>query len=168
MKCQHIIFLLILLSVSLFLAGFRLGKKVERFDKTYLPLLTPTTTPLPTPTPQSIKFNTFLSVDCGLKFLYPSFFKEEKNSSDEGKLIYNKEKIIIDCSKIGLERFIKEKDDLKKDKEMTILNQKITLYQSKSENHLVFVLSNWQNGKRIVITTSKNLLNLIEETLKFL
>lgn len=168
MRCRHWVLLLILFSLALFLGGFRLGKKVERFDKTYLPLLTPTPTPKPTATPLPLRFNTFSSKDCGVKFLYPSFFKEEKNTTDEAVLSFQEEKILIDCSTKKIDQFNKDKEKLSKEKEEMILNQKIIIYQTPDENHYLFSLSNWQNGKRMIINVPKNLFDLLIETLKLL
>lgn len=168
MKCRHFIFLLVLLSLVLFLSGFRLGKKIERLDKTYIPPLSPTTTPKPTPTQRPLQFNTFLSADCGLKFLYPSFFSEEESATNEGRLTFQDEQISLTCQKEKIEEFNKNKKSLAQEEEATIANQKIIIYQAPQKNHLLFSLFNAKNGKMILFTIPKNLFNLFAETLEFL
>lgn len=166
---RSIIFLLILLSVALFLIGFRLGKKIERIDKTYAPLLTPTATPKPTATPRPLRFNTFLSTDCGLKFLYPDSFKEEETSTDEARLANNSDEITVDCRKSKVEEFSKNKKKYQTDDEITIKNQKTQLYKtSGKKDAILFLITNPLNAKKILITLPKNLLNLLAETLEFL
>jgi len=155
--------------VVLFLAGFRLGKKIERIDKTYVPLLTPTITPKPTTTPQPLRFNTFLSADCAIKFLYPDSFKEEETSTDEARLFYNNDQITVDCRKTKTEEFSKNKKKYQTDDEITIKNQKVQLYKvSKKKDEVLFLINNPLNAKKILITLRKNLLNLIAETVEFL
>jgi hypothetical protein len=165
---RSIIFLLILFSLVLFLVGFRLGKKIERIDKTYAPLLTPTVTPKLTIAPLPLRFNTFLSADCGLKFLYPDYFEEKETSTDEARLVFNKDEITVDCRKAKIEEFNKNKKSYEQEEEMTILNQKISVYKASLKGQLLFMLSNPQTTQKILITLPKNLLNLLAETVEFL
>jgi hypothetical protein len=165
---RSIIFLLILFSLFLFLAGFRLGKKIERIDKTYVPLLTPTTTPKPTTTPLPLKFNTFSSTDCGIKFLYPDYFKEKETATDEASLVNNDEKITLDCRKLKFEEFNKNKKTYQLDDEITIRNQGVQIYKAGDQkNNVLFLITNPQDGKKILITLPENLLNLFAKTVEF-
>jgi len=169
MNLRSIVFLLILVSVVLFLAGFRLGKKIERIDKTYTPLLTPTATPKPTATPLPLRFTTFLSTDCGLKFLYPDYFEEKETATSEARLVYNNDEITVDCRKSKIEEFTKNIKNHQKEDEITIKNRKVQVYQlTDQKGGVLFLILNPQRTKKILITLPKNLLNLVAETVEFL
>lgn len=169
LNTRSIFFLLVLFSIVLFLAGFRLGKRIERMDKAYVPPITPTAIPKPTITPRPLRFNTFLSTDCGIKFLYPDSFKEEETSTDEASLINNNDEITVDCRKSKIEEFTKNIKSYQKEDQITIQKQKVQIYQAdKQKNEVLFLITNPQNAKKILITLPKNLLNLFSETVEFL
>lgn len=161
MRCRHLIFLLLLFSLVLFLAGFRLGKKIEQINKTSV------FSSSPTPSPKPLQFNTFLSTDCRIKFLYPAFFIKEKSATNEGKLTFKEEKIYFSCQKEKIEEFNKNKKDLAKHQEITFADQKIIIYQDLQKTHFLFTLLNPKTEKFILFNIPKNLLNLFFETLKF-
>lgn len=172
---RPLIFLLILLSIALFLFGVRIGKNIERLDKSYLP---PSPPPMPsaTPSPFQLQLTTFLSSQCGIKFLYPTFFKEETVASDESRLTYQEDQITVNCQKSAAEQFLKNKQSLllrNKNtypmiESMKIKGQKIDVYKANLKNTVIFFLFNPQNSKRILITLPQNLLNLFAETVGFL
>ncbi len=71
--------LIALVSVVLFLAGIQTGKSIQRIDQTTPPIIP---TPSITPTPAPITFQEV--VVCGIKFLLPTTFTQNKGSFTHG------------------------------------------------------------------------------------
>jgi len=90
-----------LIGLALFLGGFRLGKQIERIDKTYIPrvITIPTLSPSFSPTPQTNKFKTYFHASCELSFLYPDSLHEVKNSTTGAVLESVNTFITFDCNK---------------------------------------------------------------------
>jgi hypothetical protein len=139
--------LIIALVVSLtFIIGVRYGQKVEKTNKTisYLLSITPAKTQ-PFPTASSLKFETYESKDCGIKFLYPLWESIHKNvGSQEAELTDRKDNYIY---------FTCEKNS----------SPEATL----DKNLAQLKLKNPFNYKTIYVTVSKNLLPLFETSLKY-
>ncbi len=86
----------------IFLGGFRLGRFVEKTDKSYVP---PTRIPfpteyIPTATPVPLVLKTFTH-PCGVSFNYPATLGVEKNASEAAKLSDGNQLIEITCAKIA-------------------------------------------------------------------
>lgn len=84
----------------IFLGGFRLGRLVEKSDKSYVP---PTRIPaptilIPTPTPPPLNLKTYTH-PCGVSFSYPSTLEVEKDASEAAKLTDGNQMIEITCEK---------------------------------------------------------------------
>ena len=84
----------------IFLGGFRLGRLVEKSDKSYVP---PTRIPaptafVPTTTPVPLKLKTYTH-PCGISFSYPSTLEVEKDASEAAKLTDGNQMIEITCAK---------------------------------------------------------------------
>ncbi len=86
----------------IFLGGFRLGRLVEKSDKSYIP---PTRIPaptafVPTSTPVPLKLKTYTH-PCGVSFSYPSTLEVEKDASEAAKLTDGNQTIDITCMKVA-------------------------------------------------------------------
>ncbi len=165
LSMRSVVILLILLAILLFLVGFRLGKYIERIDKTYVPPPTPTQSFQPTPTNIPLTLATYKHKDCGVVFLHPQNLKESKSSSTEAELKNDSERIFLSCDSKQIAKF---KDDLKKaaaSEEARIRNQSVTVLTNKTENS--WVISNTLTGKPVFFTVTKNLNSLVSKTLEF-
>ena len=135
-KLGPYLLLLLLITVLVFILGVRTGEHVE---KSKLP---PTKPPLPTQPP--LEFKTYNHKGCGISFLYPSYFKLEKDSSEEAKISDKNKFIAFSCGKTATA-------------ESTINPQ----YESRGK-------INPLTGKKIVFTLEKSLLPLLEKSLEFI
>ena len=129
--------LLFFLAITLvFILGVRTGERVEKSN------LPPTKPPLPTQPP--LEFKTYTHKGCGVSFLYPSYFKLEKDSSAEAKISDNNKFIAFSCNKTAAA-------------EPTINPQ----YKSLEKINPI-------TGKKIIFTLEKSLLPLLEKSLEFI
>jgi len=142
-KLTPYIFLVILGFVLIYILGFRSGQKVEKTNKdvNFLLSLPPTKPPAPTPLP--LEFKTYKHMGCGVSFLYPDFFKVEKESSTAALLKDKKTVFSLNCAKgSAIEPTIDPK------------------YSS-------FEKLNSKNNKKIIFIVEKSLLPLFEKSLEF-
>lgn len=148
---KSILLLAILGGIALFLGGFRIGRQVERVDKSYVPpvTITPTSVPTISPTPVSISFKAYAHPTCGISFLYPSELIETKISSDGATLSKNKDSIVFECTnKVA-------------SGEAILLTPTITTINN---------IDKWsvsRRNMRIIFNTSQNLTNLVIKTVSF-
>lgn len=154
------IILLSILTISLFfILGMQYGKKVEKTNKSvsFILSLTPTRKPsqaVITP----ISYSRFENEQCALSFLYPASMKVEKESTNEALLKDNTQSITIQCNK-------DMPIDLKKASSEALLDNKESLTFS-NDNLIEYRVRNNDN-KLIIITVTKELGPLIEETISF-
>jgi len=148
---RSIIFTGVLLAVLLFLVGFRLGKKVEFIDKTYVPP-TPTATIVPpTPTEFPSTIERYQSKGCALSFLYPPQLEIEE-SSQEAQLKKGKESIFVSCKKETVAKLQKELS-----LSPTPINPKTTTW----------IIGNPRTGQKVAFKVTRNLSDLVLKTLEF-
>lgn len=166
MKPQSLSILFILITACLFLIGFRLGKYVERLDKSYAP---PTPIVSPTdivaqPTNRPLSFKT-ITHDCGVSFTYPTYLKVEKEASEAAVLKNGAEYIALSCMKKivtnaeGAISPASTSGELK-----TVLGQKIRFERLKKAVDTWSIRS--KTGKTIIFETSTNLTDLVVRTLE--
>jgi hypothetical protein len=161
---KSIIFLLLLVSVILFLVGINIGRKVE--DTNQKIAITPTKVPAkPTMIPSPLSYETFIQSDCGVTFLYPKNLKESNASSSSASLLSSQETLKLTCNTKDTTDFTTKKETYKEEGIITLNGQKVTLY---SQNQMTFFLyKNPYNGKNIVFEVSKNLQSLVLKTVEF-
>ena len=162
---RSIIFTGVLLAVLLFLVGFRLGKKVEFIDKTYVPP-TPTATIVPpTPTDFPSTIEQYQSKGCALSFLYPPQLEIEE-SSQEAQLKKGKESIFVSCKKETVAKLQKELNESKGSKSVaSVQNQNINIYSDSKFSSWIII--NSKTGSKIVFKVTRNLSDLVLKTLEF-
>ncbi|OGK42426.1 hypothetical protein A2954_01115 [Candidatus Roizmanbacteria bacterium RIFCSPLOWO2_01_FULL_37_12] len=171
LKKASILFLLILFIILVFIIGVRRGQQVEKTNKTinYLISIPPSATLQPTQIP--LEFKEYIHKGCGLKFLYPSSFLLEKNSSTSGSLRddkTNNDQLVFNCgSSSGNNKNMPPHPDNTKI-ELTFKNKKINALISNAKNNYSFMIFNQKNGKNIDIYINKILYPLFEKTLEFL
>ncbi|HLL61229.1 MAG TPA: hypothetical protein VK338_05910 [Candidatus Nitrosocosmicus sp.] len=165
MNPKSIIFLLILISIVLFMVGLNLGKQIERVDKTYMSTPSPTSVPKPTPTPEPVAFSTYYNKDCGVSFLYPTKLKKTKEATLSATLIQNSDVINVSCNPTEISDFQKKQADFQKGADQIYNNRKIPVY--KINDHSIFQITNTINGKIVLFETSDNFTDLILRTLEF-
>ena len=91
-----------LVLLVIFLGGFRLGRLVEKADKSFVPptpVPSPTTVPLFSPTPPPLKLETFTH-PCGFSFDYPSTLSVKKQSSTSAELSQGNQFVTITCASL--------------------------------------------------------------------
>ncbi|OGK15980.1 hypothetical protein A2690_00810 [Candidatus Roizmanbacteria bacterium RIFCSPHIGHO2_01_FULL_39_12b] len=159
------LFITALIGLALFLGGFRLGKKVEMIDKSYVSPtpIAPTRTPTVIPTDAIITFKSFAHAGCGVEFLYPSDLKHDKNSSTSATFTSGVSGIMFDCDKNIAS---KTAGLLLSPTIVQINNKKISFYpnSAKTDN---WTVRNPLTGRIISFTTLKNLTDLVMKTLEF-
>lgn len=165
-ESRPLIFLLVLISIVLFLAGFRLGKRVERIDQTYQPSPTPTKTVSPTPTNSPLQFSTYINSECALTFLYPFYLKENQISSAGAELKSEESKIVVSCDEKTVLLKKEAVADLKEADQRRVKDQRVVIYREDEETNS-FLIYNILNGKWIAFEVSPNLTNLILATVDF-
>lgn len=167
---RSVVLLLLLFAVLLFLVGFRLGKRVERIDKTYVPLPTPTHPPTGRPSPSPIEspiaFNTYLNPECGISFLYPVGLKESKMSSSAAELESGAQRIFVTCDKDAVSKIRKEVLELEEMDKRSFKGRKTSVYK-KDASMKTWVVYNTATGKRVAFEATDNFVNLIFKTLEF-
>lgn len=104
MRRGPIIFVLVLVLLLVFIGGVRYGQRVEKVNKTvsYLISLTPPTQPpTPLPTPLSVKYKIFSHKPCSVSFLYPSYMKITKESSQAAALVQDEStQLVFSCARV--------------------------------------------------------------------
>ena len=166
MKPQSLSILFVLVTICLFLIGFRLGKYVERLDKSYVP---PTPIVSPTeivvqPTSRPLSYKTYTH-DCGVSFTYPTNLKVTKEASEAAILKDGTEYIALSCMKKIVTNDESTSSPASTSGELkTILGQKIRF------EHLKKRIDTWsmrsRTCKNIIFETSSNLTDLVVKTLE--
>jgi len=141
-KLGPYVFIVILVIILTFIFGIRYGQRVEKDNKKVDSFLSQPPT-LPTPTGVPLEFKTYTNKDCGISFLYPAFFKVDKEGSFAARLKNNKTFIIFDC------------------------HRNATSEPSISPNYTSLEKINPINSKKIYFTVEKSLQSLIEKSLEF-
>lgn len=145
-----------------------MGKKVERIDKTYVaptfPLKQATATPQPTIVPE--KFNSFLSAECALTFLYPSTLVENDISSQEAQLANNANRIRVSCDPDAVKQMKETVKEMQEETTQTVRSQKVSFYKLDTSTHM-WIVNNTLIGKPVFFESSSNLTPLIIKTLEF-
>lgn len=162
------VFIFLLLAVLTFLVGFRYGRFVERTDNTYISQITPTTLPTYTPAPtlKTPEFKTYRSTACKLSFLYPDSLEEKAASSQEAHLSEKNNNIYISCDRQVVFAKREALAELESIKTATASGQKVSLY-NKNRDTTVFTISNPLLGRSVFIEVTKNLQELVLQTLRF-
>jgi len=139
----------------IFLGGFRLGRVVEKSDKSYVaPTKIPTATPAETPTIPPLKLKTFTH-PCGVSFSYPASLQESKKASMSALLQDNTQSISITCTKIG-------SDSAK----ITSIVDAITPFPEPKDGSMTWSIKNTKTREIISFNVSQNLFELVLQTLK--
>lgn len=104
---RPLLLLAILVSIAFFLLGFRLGKRIERMDKSFIPPTTipSKTPPSKTPTPNAIGFDTFTHKGCGITFMYPTSLVLKKQSSQSAFFSGSDQTIVTNCTPDTIVKF---------------------------------------------------------------
>lgn len=161
---KTVLLLFVLVTIALFLAGFRLGRRVERIDKNYIaPTLIPLPSPtkMPTPTESMARFKTLTHTGCGISFLYPDALVQTRNSSESGMIGKDKNFIYFTCpSKTSSQSAILLTPTI-----AVVNGIKVTSYASTSNSDTWSVV---KNAKLITFNTTNNLTQLIMKTVAFI
>lgn len=167
------ILIVFLLCIALFLGGFRLGKHVERLDKSYVPPPTPTLNikPSPTVTNNPLTFTTYTHKGCGVSFLFPRPYKTLQNASDSASLEYNEkgvqntEQLSLTCQKkpSGFEKLL---NTATPSGSFMTSTKKINYYLGRQAS-IQIEFKNTKN-QYVNIIVGKNLFELVSKTLKLL
>lgn len=162
---KPIFLLFFLLSIIIFLVGFRYGRKIERLDKSYIPptpTLIATPSPIASPTPVNYSTKQFKSKLCGISFLIPDNFKTSQKNYQE-ILSYNQQKIIVNCQP-EVEEIFNDYKNTTPSAEYKINRQQIDVYQEK--NQVIIFSPNSAINRLIQITTDPKLEQLIIKTIE--
>ncbi|OGK21413.1 hypothetical protein A3C23_01335 [Candidatus Roizmanbacteria bacterium RIFCSPHIGHO2_02_FULL_37_13b] len=165
---RPMILFFLLLALLTFLVGFRLGRRVEKMDKTYVPKPTINMIPTDTPSPTavSLEFVNYQNKICGFNFIYPKFMEENKISSESSKLSGQNSNVYYECNKTEVFNKKEALSELDPQKELTIQNQKIKLFR-KNDQIIMFVALNSSKNRSIFFEISDNLADLVLKTLEF-
>src|SRR3989338_7370349 len=159
--------LFFLLSIVLFLAGFRYGRKVEQIDKTYIPptkIISPTK-PQTSPTPYSIGFRNYNSLPCQVSFLIPDNFK--KMTDDNSELLSNKiQSIKINCQQKKIRKTMIDYEDATPSAQYKLTGQKVNVYEM-TKNKSLWTVKNPFNQELILFVADNNLIPIIIKTIEF-
>lgn len=167
---RPVVLLLILFAIVLFLAGFRLGKYIERIDKTYVP--SPRAGGLPPqltqtkPAPQCPRMTIYKHKECKISFLYPDNLEEETISSQEARLKDGNNNLLFSCDRRTVFKKREAMAELESDKTATISGQKVPLYE-KNVDVMMFTVINPLLNRSVFFEVSKNHFELVFQTLKF-
>lgn len=165
-RSSPLIILLVLLSVALFLIGVKLGKTIERVDKTYIsPTIISSLEKIST-APVKLNLSTFISADCGVTFLYPASLERKDISSEEAHLQGDGQSINLTCEKTTISQFKTNTKDKKPDQTLQLNNQKISIFD-KDDGTKEWTVYNTQNAKTLLFESSGNLTSLILKTVEF-
>ncbi len=147
MKSKAPLLLLFALTLALiFIVGVRYGQHVEKTNKQNAYTVSLTPQPLPTAKIAGLTFKTFNHKPCGVQFIYPDSLTKKTESTTSARFVENEMlKLAVSCDKTN--PFLQA---LKEDKTATGIAKLNTL-----------------TGKQIYFFVSKDLLPLIENSLKF-
>src|SRR3989338_7263940 len=155
-----------LLSIVLFLAGFRYGRKVEQLDKKYVQptkIISPTKALNPTSKP--VGFRSYNSLPCQVSFLIPDNFKSE--ASEEGDLLSNKnQSIIISCQQKEIRKIMIDYEDATPSAQYKIAGQKVNVFET-GKNRSLWTVKNPNNQELILFQADDNLIPIIIKTIEF-
>lgn len=158
-----------LIAVLMFIVGFRYGRKVDTVEKTYVPP-TPrpeaTWTPFPTPTAFNQEFSNFIHKGCGISFVLPKNYEEQKKSSDEARMKIQNEEILVSCNKKKVTEIRLALTDSQEQSAEQLGSQKVSIYSAPG-NKDRWVAFNNVNQKYVYFLTPKSLTPLIIKTLGF-
>lgn len=144
-----VIFVLVLVLLLVFIGGVRYGQRVEKVNKTvsYLISLTPPPpSATPFPTPLSVKYKTFIHKPCSVSFVYPSYMKITKESSQAAALVQDETtQLVFSC-----ERTQPQFPAFDDEKAATITAKTNTL-----------------TGRKVFFKLNKDLVPLLENSIKF-
>ncbi|HLD26669.1 MAG TPA: hypothetical protein VJB63_01810 [Patescibacteria group bacterium] len=170
---RSLVFIGILLIIFFFLAGFRLGKKIQQTDYKKI-TITPTQTANTVFT--ALQLKRFVASACGFQFLYPAVLKELENATNEATLTYQTNvpnqktsTITISCdSPSKMKKFTDMIGQLKTEGIRIVDTVDINLYQSDVIDTPYVYFIHPESKKQILMRIPRNLLDLFESTLKFL
>jgi len=169
LNARSLTFIFSLIALLMFIVGFRYGRKVDTAEKTYVP---PTPRPeatsisFPTPTPFSQEFAYFTHKDCGISFVLPKNYEEQKKSSDEARLKVLDEEIVVNCNKKKVAEIRLALADLQEESVEKIGSQKVNIYTAPGNKDRWVMLNN-VDQKYVYFLTPKSLTPLIIKTLGF-
>lgn len=166
LNTRALVLLGILLSITLFLVGFRYGKYVEHADKTFVPPASPTPFVESSPTTKPFSVDTYTL--CGISLLYPNYLEEQIASSQEANLVKNNEFVRINCDKKTIDELKKTYQTASPSAQTTSLyqNTKINLYQN--GNTQSTLLRNPRTNQSIFVETTDNLAKLVLYSIEFM
>ncbi len=148
----------------MFLGGFRLGRFIERADKSFVPI-TPSivlTQPATSPTTTPILLSTFTH-ECGVSFSYPSSLKINEEATNSAKLNDGSQTIEVLCHASS-----SATPSQPKDIEPTIIkiqNQNVRLFRTAKND--IWTVREPKKQRFVMFETSTNLTDLITKTLRF-
>lgn len=165
LNTRALVLLGILLSIALFLVGFRYGKYVEHADKTFVPPA-PTSAPITlAPTKKPFSIVPYTGKICDISFLYPNYMEEDFTSTQSSRLFNNPEVISFTCDKTLIDGVRLVQKNASPSASITILNQKVPIYVKMSAYSVI--VKNLKNGQSVLIETTKNLSKLVFPSLEF-
>lgn len=160
-------FLCILFIIVVFFIGLRIGKRIERIDKTY-EQSQKTAQKNALRTDPFFTYIPFYSNFCAVRFLHPAALKEQdEQATDEAALVYENKIITIRCTNQHIRTFNRMKNSLTLTEEKTIASTEAQLYTSSLKDTYLIHMVHPTTEKEIIVTISKNLLPLFEQTLEF-
>lgn len=146
-----------LLLLVIFLGGFRLGRVVEKSDKSFVPPTTfPTPTSFATPTIPPLALKTFIH-PCGVSFSYPASLQASKQASLSALLQDGSQSISITCEKIASDS----------GKIIAVIAD-ITPTPQDSDGFVTWNIKNTKTREIISFKVTDNLTELVLKTLKLL
>ena len=161
---RSLLLLSALLSIALFLVGFRYGKYVEHMDKLYVP---PTPTLIPVtlqPTEKPFAVNMYGTKVCGVSFLMPNYLEEKLISTEEAILSKKSESIYISCNKKVIEAAKMERKNASPSASLIVLNQKTPVFDN-GHNSSIIVYNN-QTKQSVLLETTWILVKLVFPSLE--
>lgn len=170
MKRGPIIFILLLVSMLVFILGVQYGKKVNIADEALSIFLsiTPSLTPSVSLQPDAT-YDVYRNETCGISFLYPSSLQLRDASSEASLFSSNQSKILtIKCldqlapSQKPHENIATSSVELQK---FSIVGEEL---EQKEGTYIKFSQKHPYNGRIITAVIRKSLLPLIEKTFEFI
>lgn len=146
---RPILFLFILVAITLFLLGIKIGNNVNKIDCQINQKINITPTVINTPTFAQLIYKKYELSLCKKTFTLSNLFEQKVFASDEARFNYNNQIILVSCNKQTVEKyqdiFATQESKLIKD----INGLKTKIYQSpegigyltKSENNQYVVFS---------------------------
>jgi len=160
-------FLFVLFTIVVFFIGLRIGKRIEKIDKTY-EQSQKTAQKNALRTDPFLTYIPFYSSFCGMRFLHPAALKEQDDqATDEAALVYDNKMITLRCTNQHIRTFNRMRNSLTLTEEKTIASAAAQLYTSSLKDTYLIYIVHPTTEKEIIVTISKNLLPLFEQTLEF-